>query len=144
MIKFFHLPRLVWAICSINFIFWVWLGVDVIHNIKPFTERPPAFEEIVPVYIFGNQAIPAISDHKMISLKTMRAIHQPIYFAVTKVANHISGGSWDQRWGSLSIGSFVLIVTMLLSFLQWGILAWAGASLIQSLKKDRRHPLFDI
>jgi hypothetical protein len=141
MMSISRMPKSIWytsqlvrVICAINLLFWIWLWLDVIHNVHPFTDRVQAFEEIMPVYKFGSYAIPAKADHEMITLKTMRVIHQPAYFAVVRVANRVSDGSWDQRWGSLSIGSFVLIATMLLSFLQWGIVAWLAWNMIQRFK----------
>jgi hypothetical protein len=131
MLNVFHGPRsiifssrLVWVVYLANLLFWLWLGIDIIHNVRPYTDKPPTFEEIVPVYKFGNLAIPSISDHKMISLEIMRKIHQPVYYFVVKTTNLVSNGQWDRRYGSISIGSYVLIATMLLSFVQWGIIAW--------------------
>jgi len=119
-----NISNLASVILAINLLFWIWIAIDIVQNIQPWTDREPEFEEIVPVYKFGRQAILASSDHKMLSLQIMRTVQQPTYFIVVKVANYISNGSWDKRLGSLSIGSFVIIATMVLSFLQWGTLAW--------------------
>jgi hypothetical protein len=132
-----NIRQLILVFFSLNMLFWVWLGFDIVNNLQSHENRPPIYEEIVPVYKFGDQAIPSKADHAMISLETMRTIQQPVYFFVTKMANTnaISGGSWDERRGALSIGAWVLIATMLLSFLQWGIIAFGLGSIIQMLKR---------
>gem|GEM_PF-5119708 len=87
-------------------------------------EHPPVLCEVVPMYKFGGRAIPFSSEHRMISLRRMHVLQQPTHFVLVKVVNGWSGRTWDERWASLSIGSWVLITTMILSFFQWGLIAW--------------------
>lgn len=126
-----HEFRPVWVISALNLLFWGWLWVDVARHLEPFVDRRARFEEVVPVYKFDGLAIPTASDHAMLSLKAMRVIQQPTYMAVVRIANRLSGGSWDMRWGSLSVGSWVLVATMLISYFQWGLTGWLIARFLR-------------
>src|SRR5678816_4039490 len=116
--------RLFRVIFAINLLFWVWLWLDIRMNLQPYTQAEVHFEEIVPVYKFGSLAVPSRIDHRMLSLKVMRVIHQPLHFILVKLVNASGHGDWDKKYGALSIGSYLLISTMIGSFAQWLGLAW--------------------
>ncbi len=131
--------QMVGLISVINALFWGWLWIDVALHLEPYADREPHFEEIVPMYKFGGQAVPFTSEHAMPSLRTMRVIQQPTHIAIVGITNGLTREStWDQRWGSISIGSWVLIGTMMVSFLQWGLIAFLGARFLQWHKPGER------
>ena len=107
----------------VNALFWGWLWADVSCNLEPFADRPATFEEVLPLYKFGGEAISPVAEHSMVSLKAVQTIQQPSYSLVVMIANRLSHQSWEQRLGSWSVGSVVLVAAMLTSFLQWGIVA---------------------
>jgi hypothetical protein len=121
------------SVSVINMLFWIFLWTEVIRSVQPYQDHMPNLDEMLPLYKFGSVAIPAEIGWKMPSLQAMRAIHQPTYWILTKAANLVSNGSWNERWGPLSIGSLVLVLTMLLSFVQWGMIAWIAVKGIERL-----------
>lgn len=96
--------RPIWIVCTVNFLFWGWLWADVTCNLEPFADRLATFEEVLPVYKFGGQAISPAVEHSMVSLKAMQTIQQPSYSLVARIANRLSGGSWELRWGPGQLG----------------------------------------
>ena len=119
----FHARRLVQVVLSLNMLFWLWFWIDVSGHITPYTDREPKFEESVPIYKFGKKALPSAAERDLMSFRSMLVCQQPSFFVVARTVNTVLNGSWDRRLGMLSIGSYALIGTMLLSFAQWGLVA---------------------
>ena len=114
---------LVPAIMVLNALFWSWFWTDVWRHTKPYTDHPAKFEEVVPVYKFGAKALPSAEEQDLGSFRLMLLCQRPSFYIAAQTANRLSGGGWDERLGPLSIGVYVLLCTMLVSFAQWGLVA---------------------
>lgn len=119
----FHGRRLVQVVLLLNVLFWGWFWIDVLRHTTLYTDREPRFEESVPIYKFGTKALPSAAERELMSFRSMLMCQRPSFFVVARTVNTVSNGSWDHRLGLLSIGAYVLIGTMLLSFVQWGLVA---------------------
>ncbi|MCL4782826.1 MAG: hypothetical protein KJZ70_07320 [Bryobacterales bacterium] len=121
--------RMVGLAMLLNLAFWAWFWGDLWRHTREYTDRTPKFEETLPVYKFGGQALPLEAERSSMSFSAMLLVQRPAFFMVGQIANAMTSGSWEQRIGGLSIGAFVLIGTTLLSFVQWAavvlLLAWA-------------------
>ena len=107
-----------------NALFWVALSTDICINAMSFEDRIANFEEELPVYKIGQWAVPVEREKSSILFKVMRSLYFPSYRTAAIVAESIKPEkSWEYRVGPLSMGTYILIGTMLLSFIQAYILA---------------------
>lgn len=105
----------------LNVLFWLWFWIDISRHMIPYTDRAPKFEESTPIYKFGTKALPSQAEGDLASFRSMLVCQGPSSFVVARIVNGLTDGPWDQRLGSLSIGAYALIGTMLVSFAQWGL-----------------------
>lgn len=106
----------------LNSVFWIWFWVDVSTHLSPFEDRPPEFEEIIPVYRFWGVALPPNADVHLVVFRTLHVVQAPTLFLVARSITLFSNRGWDERCGALSIGAWVLILTTLGSYLQWSLI----------------------
>jgi hypothetical protein len=119
----FQTRRLVLAVLLFNGLFWIWSWSDLLRQTSPYIDHAPSFEEVVPVYRFWTRAFPEELERDSLSLRLIHVIQQPSYFVVARTTN-LFGRSWEQRRGPLSIGAWVLVITMFVSFIQWPVAGW--------------------
>lgn len=120
----------------INGVFWAWFWIDVSRHVSPYADRPPNFEEVVPVYRFGSKALPSEAERELTSFRSMLWAQGPSFFLIGQATSAFSDRAWDRRIGWLSLGAYVLLGTMLVSFAQWWLVAmavsrvltWAGSN----------------
>ncbi len=103
----------------LNSVFWIWFWVELSSKLSPFEDRPPEFEEIVPVYKFWGVALPPNADVHLAVFRTLHIIQAPALFLVARTTTLIGNRGWEERCGSLSIGAWVLVLTTLASYFQW-------------------------
>ena len=133
--------RIVGVAMLLNLAFWGWFWVDLWRHTAEYTDRAPKFEEVLPVYKFGTWALPPEAERNLMSSGSMFLVQRPAFLAAGQVAN-LTGGSWEQRvGGGLSIGAWVLIGTMLLSFAQWAAIVLLGAWALGALKGGQPKPV---
>lgn len=117
--------KIVKTVLTLNALFWVALSTDVCINAVPFTDRIPYFEEELPVYKIGHWAVPVEREKTSVSFKVMRSLYFPSYRVAAIVAESINPQkSWEYRIGTLSVGAYILIGAMLLSFIQAYVIAF--------------------
>lgn len=119
----FQTRRLVQLVTLLNAGFWIWFWIDASQHTMLYTDRPPKFEESVPIYKFGTRALPSEEEGGLSSFRLMLFCQRPSFFIVAQTVNRLAHIPWDHRVGSFSIGAYVLVSTMLLSFAQWGLVA---------------------
>ena len=124
-----------------NLALWAWFWVDFGRHSTVYTDRTPKFEETVPVYKFGTQALPPEAEANLMSFRTMLLFQRPTFFAVGQIANTLTSRSWDQRIGRLSIGAYVLIAATLISFAQWAALALLLAWVVRLVTGGQPRPI---
>jgi len=119
----------------LNALFWILLSVFIWINAVPFKDRKPDFEKIMPAYKFGNWAVPPELESDSLPFRIVLSAYRPSFGVTSGLTNWInsnSGRTWETRLGNLSIGAWVLIGTMLLSFVQWYLtvllMLWVGAA----------------
>ena len=133
--------RIVGAAMLLNLLFWAWFWVDVWRHTTLYSDRTAKFEETVPVYKFGTQALPPEAERNLTSFGSMLLVQRPAFLVVGRIATAVVSGSWEQRvGGGLSIGAYVLIGTMLVSFAQWAAIALLGAWALGALRGGQPKP----
>jgi hypothetical protein len=106
----------------------------------PFADREPHFEEELPAFKFGHWAVPIEMELSSSYFKTIFTIYFPSYRSAAGVTNLLATKkTWEDRIGPLSIGAYVLIGTMLLSYIQWYIIAIILRRVVVLIQ--RRHSL---
>ena len=115
--------RIIRVALLLNLAFWTWFWADLWRHTITYVDRTPRFEETLPVYKFGGQALPSEAETNSASFQSMLLFQRPSFFVVAQSVNGLTNGAWDQRTGGLSIGAYVLFGTTVLSFLQWGLAA---------------------
>ena len=97
----------------------------------PFTDRKPEFEENMPMVKIGNWAVPAEMESQSLMFRATYFLQCPSYFVAAGITNILRGkNTWESRVGPLSIGAYVFIGTMLLSFVQWYVVGIISSRLI--------------
>jgi len=124
-----------------NLVLCAWFWVDFGRHTTVYTDRPPRFEETVPVYKFGAQALPPEAEANLMSFRTMLLFQRPTFFAVRQVASALTRRSWDQRIGGISIGAYVLIAATLISFAQWAAFALLLAWVVRLVTGGQPRPI---
>jgi hypothetical protein len=110
---------------ALNTLFWILLAEFIWINAVSFKDRKPYFEEIAPVFKFGDWAIPAELETDSLPFKILLSAYRPSFGVAAGVTNWIqseSNRTWEDRVGPLSVGAWVLTGTMLLSFIQWYVI----------------------
>ena len=115
--------RIIRVTLLLNLAFWTWFWADVWRHTITYADRTPRFEETLPVYKFGGQALPPEAERNFASFRSMLLFQGPSFFVVGRITNGLTSGAWDRRVGGLSIGACVLFGTTVLSFLLWGLVA---------------------
>jgi hypothetical protein len=129
--------KLLWLVAALNGLFWVWFWVEAWRNAIPYTDRPPKFEEIVPVYKFGDSALPPNSDVNLITFRSLHLCQAPTLFLVARTASALARRGWDERFGPLSLGAWVLIITNAASFVQWWLIGLLVLRLVRILAGEQ-------
>lgn len=109
---------------SANLILWIFFWVDFSRRLVPYKEHPPAFEEVLPVFVFGGKALPNEQMGAPL-LRLMERVQMPSFLAVRPVVytlNH-KPSTWDKTFLGISPWGYLLIAVMFLSFLQWYLVA---------------------
>jgi hypothetical protein len=123
-------------VLGLNLLFWIVFIVAVGIKAVPFTDHPPEFEEELPAFKFGRWAMPVEMESQSVLLKTIYTVYFPSYRPLAGVTNWITTEkTWVDRIGPLSIGSYVLVGTMLLSFIQWYVVAILLWRMVASVRK---------
>lgn len=116
-------------ILLLDVVFWGLLAINIGVRAVPFIDRKPEFEEQLPLFKFGRWAVPVAMTEKSPLFRMVYSVHLPSYrLSIGLMERMNPEKTWGTRLGALSIGAYVLISTMILSFLQWylvgAFLAW--------------------
>lgn len=116
---------------SANLALWIFFWVDFGRRLIPYREHPPAFEESLPVFVFGGKALPT-EQMRAPSLRLMQRVQMPSFLAVRPVVHALNQkpSTWEKTFGGISPWGYLLIVVMFLSFLQWYLVARCVAWLV--------------
>jgi hypothetical protein len=122
-----------------NLLFWVYFWVDFGLRAERYVPHPPAFEEILPFLVVAGLAIPTVEpiqyEWNWRALRLAVMIHLPAFSATQPliwIGNWLELrheeepgelGFWDKTFLGTSMGGYRLILVMLLSFLQWYLIA---------------------
>ena len=69
--------------------------------------------------------------------KATYRLHAPSYRLAEGITNIVRGNNtWENRIGPLSIGAYVFLGTMLLSFVQWYMIAILFGWLVKKVRKS--------
>jgi hypothetical protein len=67
----------------------------------------------------------------------MLLVQRPSFFIVGQTASRATAAAWDHQIGALSLGTYVLLGTMLASFAQWGLIAAVASRILASLSGNQ-------
>ena len=123
--------HLVTIVVLANSIFWIWFWLGVSQALVVSEKRLPAFEEVVPVYRFGDWVLPPFSDKRIPEIVAIGTVQQPTLWLTARAVEGIAGQDWSATYGYCSIGAIILIVTSMASFVQWAGLALLVGKLVR-------------
>lgn len=112
-----------------NTLFWLWLWIDFSASSIPFHGHIPSFDDAVPTYVWGGRAVPYPSDVDSVPYRLMKRIQQPAYaIAVYSSWKIVKLTGFEFQWGDetfhgVSVGSYQIAATLVLSFFQWFLIA---------------------
>ena len=123
-----------------NLLFWVFFWVDFSRRLVPYREHPPAFEEVLPVFVFGGKALPP-EQMRAPSLWLMQRVQMPSFLAVRPVVHKLNQkpSTWEKTFWGISPWGYLLIAVMLLSFLQWYLVGRCVAWLVPRAWRPAEH-----
>ena len=129
--------RAVIFLLSANLLLWVFFWVDFSGRLVSYKQRPPTFDENVPLFVFWGKALP-VEQMRSVCLRMMEWVQVPSFLVVRPVVYALNQkpSVWEKTFGGLSPWSYLLIAVMLLSFLQWYFIGW----LIGKLWQRWSHP----
>jgi hypothetical protein len=109
-----------------NLALWVFFWTDFSSRLVPYKEQPLVFEENVPVLVFWGEALP-VEQIRSTSLRIIEWVQAPSFLVVRPVVYALNRkpSFWGNTLGGLSPWSYLLLVVMVLSFVQWYFVGWA-------------------
>ena len=120
------------AMLVANLCFWTYFWLAFAYASQPYDPRPWGYLPVDP-YSFGGHAIGLT--RSSLTYPFMRVafwIEFPSFLLVALVRKaFLSGVSGDTFFAGISAGGYALLVTTLLSFIQWYIVAWVVQKLWQ-------------
>jgi len=132
-----------------NAAIWIFVSIDLARRLVPYEAHTPAFEEELPLLVIGRRALP-ISEMHTNSLKILKVAQAPSFLAVRPLVHLMNKNPviWDQIFWRMSAWSYLLIVVVLLSFVQWYLIsqfaAWILPPLWRSLVFNLRSSIFNL
>lgn len=108
-----------------NLLLWVFFAVDFASRLVPYEEHSPSFEETIPVFVFWGKALPVEQMHTA-SFRMMERVQMPAFLVVRPIVCILNQqpSVWGKTFGGLSPWSYLLVLVLLLSFLQWYLVGW--------------------
>ena len=138
--------RLIPVTLLYNVGFWVYFWSDFAIQALPYREHRPVFEEILPLYVVFNRAVPFPDDYYRFSVQLAHWVQAPCFWLmvpITKLLNWMGPTSgptlWDRTFFGTSPGGYQLIGVTFLSFLQWLAVATLGLWLYGKFRVGIRH-----
>ena len=127
-----------------NLFFWVYFWVDFGRRLVPYRVHCPAFEELLPAFVFHGNALPASEETRAPSLRLAERVQMPSFLAIRPVVHILNyrPSSWTETFWGISPWGYLLIAVMLLSFLQWYLVARFVGWLIARFR--RTYPATDL
>jgi hypothetical protein len=115
-----RLQRITSSALLANLALWILVWVDLAFRLVPYEPHRPRFEEQPPVIVFGRRALPLSQMHAT-SLLVLEVVQAPSFLAVRPLVHvfNRNPGDWDRTFFRISLWSYLLIVVMFVSFLQW-------------------------
>jgi hypothetical protein len=77
------------SLLSANLVLWIFFWVDFGRRLVPYREHPPAFEEALPVFVFGGKALPT-EQMRAFSLRLMEWVQMPSFLTVRPVVHTLN------------------------------------------------------
>lgn len=124
--------KLAKVVLTANLCFWIYFSVAFFLAAQPYDPRPWGHFPVDP-YSFGGYAIGLTKSSLTYPFMQLAFWIEFPSFLLATLAQHafFSNLSGDQFFAGISIGGYKLLLVMLLSFLQWYIVAWTGQKLWQ-------------
>jgi len=116
--------RVVGTFLGLNALLWLWCWSEVVRNAVPYRDHPPDYEELASGYKFGGRALPWDSDSRLSAFRVMNVAQRPTLFSLNRITG-LFERDWSYRFGPLSVGAWVLVVSTFVSFGQWWVVAGA-------------------
>lgn len=103
-----------------NGVFWLVFAVNFVVRSYHYEQHVRVFEEESPPYILCSRAFP-FEQYMSPLMRVTRLLQWPSFYAATPVNLYFShrGIVVDQLYWGVSAGGYYLILSCLLSFLQW-------------------------
>ena len=126
--------RLIALVVTANVILWTTLWIDVAVRLVPYKPHAAAFEEQLPVVVFGGRALPIDQMHTT-PVRIVESVQTLSFLAVRPLVHLMNRNPaiWDRIFWGMSAWSYLLILVMLLSFLQWYLVAQIVAWILPRL-----------
>jgi hypothetical protein len=121
----FHPLRFRRLLVLANGVFWIVFGINFVANSYAYRPHPPAFEEILPSYVFASRAFP-VGLYMSPLMRITRAVQWPSFRAASPFFLPFNRRiiSVNQVYWGISVGGYYLVLVCLLSFLQWYLLGF--------------------
>jgi hypothetical protein len=117
--------RLSKAMVMANLCLWVYFWLAFAHASQPYDPRPLGHPPVDPYSFRGHAIGLAKSSLTYPFMKAVFWIEFPSLFFVTLLRNSLLPNiSSDRFFAGISVGGYMLLVTMLLSFGQWYFIGW--------------------
>jgi hypothetical protein len=117
--------KLVKAMLITNLCLWVYFWLAFAHSSQPYDPRPWGHLPVDPYSFWGHAIGLTRSSLTYPFMKLAFWIEFPSFLSVALSRKaFLSGISGDTFFAGVSVGGYELIAIMLLSFVQWYIVAW--------------------
>lgn len=116
--------RLAAVFLAANLVLWVTFWVDFSRRLAPYHAHAPQFEEMLPLFVFGEKALPNDQMGAPL-LRLIERVQMPSFLAVRPVVYALNQrpSVWEKTLLGISPWAYLLMTVTLLSFLQWYLVA---------------------
>ena len=113
-----------------NLCLWAYFWLAFAYSSQPYDPRPWGHPPVDPYSFWGHAIGLTKSTLTYPFMKTAFWVEFPSFLSVALARKaFLRGVSGDTFFAGISVGGYELLVTMLLSFLQWYFIAWVAQKL---------------
>ncbi len=127
-----NVRRTVLVLMFLNAAFWLYFWIDIGFRVTPYDGPRPEFHgDMLPEYVWYGRGVPYPEvSSQALSLKLMRAAQQPTHAIVQFLSIQVMNWTYPpvyvyrgETFGGVSYAGYQVLATMVLSFVQWYVIA---------------------